>query len=203
VLAEVHRRERDARVRVIGRGHDHRVDVLPLIEHPPEVLVARGLRRGFGEGLLPPGQRDRPGPLERRHRTQRDHRRRAFVARRRRRAHFDDVVGDTRLEGGDLLREAGERLVGVAPVHVAHRDQVLARDVGEDLASAAAHADRGDVEAVARRLEAAAEHVARHDRQAGGGQTCGGEESSTRLPGRSRHQCLTFENVGCRSERWY
>ena len=42
VLAEIHRRQRDGRVHVIGRRHDHRVDVLLLLEHPAVVLVARG-----------------------------------------------------------------------------------------------------------------------------------------------------------------
>ena len=42
VLAEVHGRQRDGRVHVIGRGYHDRVDVLLLVEHLAVVGVAPG-----------------------------------------------------------------------------------------------------------------------------------------------------------------
>ena len=67
----------------------------------------------------------------------------------------------------DLGVESGEPLVGVVPVDVADRDDVLGREVDEVGAAHAADADGRDVERVARRGEAAAEDVPRHDRKAG------------------------------------
>ena len=48
VLAELHRRHRDDRVGVIGRGDEHRVDVLLLLEHRAEILVKDRLRELVG-----------------------------------------------------------------------------------------------------------------------------------------------------------
>ena len=45
MFAQVHGRERDVRVHVIGRGHHHRVDVLLLLQHLAVVGVALGLRQ--------------------------------------------------------------------------------------------------------------------------------------------------------------
>ena len=70
VLAELHRRHRDDGVVVIGRGDDHRVDVLLLLEHlrgspgtsppsgtSPEVPLRRHRRLG-GLALVAVAQRD-------------------------------------------------------------------------------------------------------------------------------------------------
>ena len=56
-----------------------------------------------------------------------------------------------------------ETFVGVAPVDVAQRDDVLAGEVDEIGAAHAADADSGDVERIAGRSEAAAEDVAGND----------------------------------------
>ena len=69
----------------------------------------------------------------------------------------------------DICVERGEPLVRVVPVDIAERDDILAGEVDQVGAPLAADADRGDVQEVARRGEAAAEDVARDDRHAGAG----------------------------------
>ena len=67
VLAEIHRRQRDRRVHVVGRRDDDGVDVLLLVEHLPVVLVARGARQVLVLQALHPRDFDRhPLPLDRR-----------------------------------------------------------------------------------------------------------------------------------------
>ena len=81
------------------------------------------------------------------------------------------VVGRLRelVERRAALRRAG--LGGRALVAVAQRDDVVGLRHVEQVvrAHAVRVADDGDVDGVARRLEPGAEHVARHDREAGRG----------------------------------
>ena len=56
VLAEIHRRQRDRRVHVIGRRDDDRVDVLLPLEHLAIVLIALRARQMLG--LQAPHARD-------------------------------------------------------------------------------------------------------------------------------------------------
>jgi hypothetical protein len=79
--------------------------------------------------------------------------------------------------GGQLL-EGGAR---VAPVHVAQRDDVLARQVDQIRPSHAPDANTGDVEPVAGcQLAAAGQDVARHDGEAGRGCSGGLEKLASR-----------------------
>jgi hypothetical protein len=64
-------------------------------------------------------------------------------------------------------REAGIALLSHAVIHVAHRDDVLAAHAVDVAASHTTDADARDVERIARRTVAAAEHVARNDREDG------------------------------------
>src|SRR5690606_26947275 len=92
-----------------------------------------------------------------------------------------------------LRRRAGDREGGVAPrleprfeqgeIDVADRDDVLAHQVLGDLRTAAADADRGDVYRVARRRQALAEHVARHDHQRRAGRGGRGGRTDERAAG--------------------
>jgi hypothetical protein len=96
VLPQLHRGHRDHRVAVVGRCHDHRVDVLLLLEHHPVVRVADRLR-AVVENLRPLQAELRRGALV--HVAQRD---------------------DVRLLGG------GARVARAHPVGVAHRRHVHA-----------------------------------------------------------------------------
>ena len=160
VLAEIHRGQRDRRVHVIRRRDDDRVDVLLLVEHlrgsPGSASRAAGARlRGASCASIC----DRH-PLADRSRLS--------GAPCRPSAPAECVWCDRAAPAGSAMSvvEASERLARVVPVHVAQRDDVLAREVDQVGAALAADADRGDVEQVARRGEAAAEHVARDDRRA-------------------------------------
>ena len=84
------------------------------------------------------------------------------------------------LLAGDVGVERGERLVRVVPVDVAERDDIFAGQVDQVGAALSADADRGDVQQVARRGEAAAEDVARDDRQPGAGDRDVGDEAAAR-----------------------
>src|SRR6185436_15700691 len=154
VLAEIHRRGRDRRVHVIGRGDDHRVDVLLLVEHLAVVAVLFDLRYLVDEAL--------------------QHLGRLTLARRIELG----ILAALRLPGGrgrrvapplELLRVAIERPLRVIPVDVADGDDVLAGDGAEVVVAHAADADGGDVEQVARRCEASPEYVARDDEHARAG----------------------------------
>ena len=92
----------------------------------------------------------------------------------RRYSHLDDVLGDAFLERSGLLGEFRKALVGVGPVDVAERHQVLAGHVGEDRLASPADADGSDAEAIAGRLETAPEHVPWHDGESGRRQSDGG-----------------------------
>jgi hypothetical protein len=83
--------------------------------------------------------------------------------------------------------ERGERLAGVVPVDVAEGDDVLAGEVDQVGAPLPADADCGDVEEIARRREAAAEHVPRNDREPGRG---GGDVAHEAAPRHLCHLCL-------------
>ena len=126
VFAEIHRRERDVRVRVIRRRDHHRVDVLLLLEHLAVVVVTLRLRKLRLQ--LQPAV---------------DLRLRALALH---------VVGGLReplLRLLELL--AGCRrnaYVDVAPVDVAQRDDVLARQRLQVGAAHAADAHGRDVDAV-------------------------------------------------------
>ena len=104
VFAEIHRRERDERVRVIRRGNDHRVDVLLLREHLAVVGVALGLRQSAPAAAANSLICVWIG--------------RSFCCA--------SVASARRLFAVfDLLRDVGEARVDEGPVHVAHGDQVL------------------------------------------------------------------------------
>ncbi len=160
VLAEIHRGQRDGGVHVIRRRDDDGVDVLLLLEHLPVVLVARGARQmfvaqafhalDFDGHALPLNRRQRRfGPT-------------LCVEARLVRRSIEPLllVLDRRVE-------SGEPAIRVLPVHVAHRDDVLGREVDQIGSPLSADADGGDVERVAGRGEPAAEHVSRDDRQPG------------------------------------
>ncbi len=76
---------------------------------------------------------------------------------------------DARAQFVDIGVETVEGLSGVAPIDVAERDDVLAGEIDEIGAAHSTDTDASDVEGVAGRNEAAAEDVARHDAECGGG----------------------------------
>src|SRR4051812_6685391 len=169
VLAEVHRRERDRRVHVVGCRDDDAVDVFLLVEHVAVVAIAPGARQRLLQRLHARDRRRHPLAFERRQRH--------FRPALRVEAYLTALLAvEPSLLVGDVGVEAGEALVGVVPVDVAQRDDVLGREVDEIAAALTADADGGDVEAIARRSLAASEDVARDDRQPGAGERHVGHE---------------------------
>ena len=83
----------------------------------------------------------------------------------------------------------GQARVEQAEVHVAERGDVLAHHALRVRRAHAAHADRGDVDQVARRRHALAEHVARHDHHARAGDGGVLDEAAARDAASSPRQC--------------
>ena len=183
MLAEVHRGQRDRRVHVIGCGDDDRVDVLLLVEHLAVVLVAGGARQVLVLQPLHPSDGERNALAI-------DRGQRRFRPSLRVEAWRRPI--EPLLLAADVGVEGGERLVRVVPIDVAQRDDVLAGEVDQVGATLSADADRGDVEQVARRREAAAENMTRDDREPGGGSRDVGDEVA---PGDFRHRCLQLPQL--------
>ena len=176
VLAPVHRRKRDRRVHVIGRGHDHRVDVLLLVEHVPVVAVFAELRY-----LL----LDEPPQILRAIRTWAllvggNLRGSCLVTPTRRRLLSSRLI--RRRRRIQLRLKPRQRPIEQCAIDVADRDDVLAQECAGIAVAHAPDADRGDVHRIARRLKPAPEHMPRHDDQPSSG--CGrrGDELTSRLP---------------------
>ena len=172
VFAEIHRRQCDQCVHVVGRGDDDRVDVLLLVEHLAVVLIARGARQMVG--LQPLHPLDLPGHALSLDGGQRRLRPALRVATRPIRRPIQP-----RLLVRYVAVERGKPFVRVLPVDVAERNDVLGGEVDEVRAALTAHADRGDVQRVARRRHAAAEDVPWNDRQTGAGDRHVGHETAT------------------------
>ncbi len=180
VLSEIHGGERDRRVHVIRRGDDDRVDAFFFVEHLAIVLVSlRTWHVLVGEACHRVNLRPCPLLFERAH-----HGNRAAGSG----AAECLLVRQPRAQALRICREAIERLAPVIPVHVAHRDDVLRRDVDHVGAALAADADARDVQPVARGLEAFAEHVTRDDSEAGASQPDIGDERPSR---ELRHHCTS------------
>ena len=139
MLAEIHGGQGNHGVQVIGRSDHDAVDVLLLLEHLAIVGVPDGLAMGFRKPLhvgdLFHGTLPRFGSARGCWRSS---------ALRRCWRCGQPLLGLCGV-GGQLL-EGGAR---VAPVHVAQRDDVLARQVDQIRPSHAPDADTGHVEAVA------------------------------------------------------
>src|SRR6266481_1789755 len=75
---------------------------------------------------------------------------------------------------------AGRILVGIAPVHVAERHDILACEVDQISTAHAADTNGGDVECVAWRSESTAEDVSRNNGTRGSASSNFGEEGATR-----------------------
>ncbi len=158
---QIHRGERDRRVHVIGGRDENRVDVFLLVEHLAIVGIALEFREvhvfqalhSLDANLCALGVEglEAGGDL-----LWRQHRR----------------IFEALLRGFDFGVEAVEAFVGVAPIDVADGDDILVGEIDEIRAAHAADADAGDVEQIAGRRVAAAENMARHDRESGRG--CGG-----------------------------
>ncbi len=145
---------------MVGRRDDDRVDVLLLLEHFPVVAVALHLREVFRDDAF-----ERRDSIE------------AVLARR--------GVGDLRetpLFARQVVGQRAPRLPCVIPVHVAQRDDVvLDAEVEQVDLAHPADADASDVEAIARRGQAAAQHVPWHDGESrAGGRECLDEIASRR-----------------------
>ena len=175
VLAAVHRRQRNRRVHVIGRRHDHRVDVFLLVEHVPVVPVLPEL----GHLLLDePAQIVHvvgPRPLL----VRRDLRRRRLMS-----AFGRVLLSRWRIRRRRRIQrrlETRQCPVEQRPIHVADGNDVLAEERTGIAEAHAADPDCGNVHRVARRLEPPSEHVPRHDDQPG---ACRGRRGD-KLP--SRH----------------
>jgi len=151
-FAEIHARQRDGRVHVVGRRDHDTVDVFLLLEHLAIVGVTLGfryqiilemkncretrlgfLRINFGSG---PGAGSRRG------------------------------IGmiNVLLQIGRVRVKVREVLVGVSPVHVTKSCEILAGKIDEIAPAHPAHSDTCDVQEVARRSKPAPQHVSRNNR---------------------------------------
>ena len=153
MLAQIHRRRCDRRVHVVGRRDDDAVDVLLLVEHLAVVLVPLQLRHLLVDELPRVLGHVGRGPARVRLELRLRRIGAALLAR---------AAG-----AGRACRSlgAGERAVEQRVIHVADGDDVLAHEVARVGEALAVDADRGDVQRIAWGLEAAAENVARHDRE--------------------------------------
>ena len=149
MFVEIHGRESDGSVHVVGSGDNDAVDVLLLFEH----LAVVGIALGFGDDIVF---------------QMKDIFEASFGLGGIGRGHGLDGTGGVRmidvlLEVGSIGIETGKFLVGVAPVDIAKRYDILAGKIDEIAATHSTDADASDVYDVAGRNEAATENVPRED----------------------------------------
>ncbi len=150
VFTESHSRERDRRVHVVGGGDEYGVDVFLVIEHVAIILIALGFRQLLVFQANHSGKaRLSLGAIE--------------LDWRLTRSGLWIGIVEALLQVRDFGVEVVEAFVGVAPVDVAERHDVLAGEIDQIGAAHAADADASNVEHVARRSEAASEDVTGND----------------------------------------
>ncbi len=151
---------------MVGRSDHDGIDVLLAIEHLAKIRVTCGFREAFGLQLDHPiDARLGFDGIERHLR----------LARRRRGRQLDAL-----LQPLDFNFEPVESSIGIAPVHVAKRDDVLACEVDQISATHAADSNGGDVQRIARRSESTTEDVPRNNGTRG---TTGGDVGQELAPG--------------------
>ena len=143
---------------VVGCGDDDGVDIFLAVEHFAKVGVARGFRQMNGfqlEHAVDAGLG-----------FDRIKRRGGFTGPRR------CWELDTLFEPLDIDVEVVEALIGIAPVHVAKGDDVLAGEIDQIGAAHSADANSSNVQRVAGRSESATEDASGNDGARG---TTGGD----------------------------
>ena len=149
MFVEIHGRESDGSVHVVGSGDDDAVDVLLLFEH----LAVVGIALGFGDDIVF---------------QMKDIFEASFGLGGIGGGHGLDGTGGVRmidvlLEVGGIGIETREIFVGVAPVDIAERYDILAGKIDEIAATHPTDADASDVCDVAGRNETATENMPRED----------------------------------------
>ena len=179
VLAGIHRVRGDDGVHVIRRGDDDRVEVLLLLEHLAVVAVLLQARNLFVDEAPQVGGvvLRRPLRVGGQLRLRRPPARETGCGLAARRRPFSPRAGLR------LARPLRQLPVEQAEIAVADRDDVLAHHAARVLRPHAVDADDGDVDEVARRLEAAPEHVPGHDHKPGAGARHGRDKLPARDAG--------------------
>src|SRR2546430_2125920 len=163
MFAKIHGRQGNGSVHVVGRRDHDGIDVFLVFEHVTIVGVTLGSDQMFGLEL------DHPVEARLRSYGIKGHR---CLTRRGRGWQFDAL-----LQPLNVQVEPVESFIGIAPVYIAQRHDVLACQVDQIVAAHSADPHAGDVQGVARRSESTTEDVPWNNGTRG---TAGGDFSQER-----------------------